>query len=289
MLLSNILYGLYNSSALVVMSLGFTLTFGISGVANFAYGGYYVLAAYCTWYLYTGLSLPYALSALISILLVSVSAGLVFRFVLLRIRGQIMSEIIATFAIGLIILELLIYFVGGYGRELPLFIDRSVGIGHTYIDVHRVIVILLCPFLVLGLWLFTHRTRIGLAFRAIAQEERTALTLGIDSDMIATLSVAGGVALAGMAAVSIYPLETVTTISGYTVMINALAVCIIGGIGSTTGLVMASLLVGFAQKFADVYVGSNYRMVVSLAALVLILCFKPSGLLGKQKELEERI
>ena len=72
-------------------------------------------------------------------------------------------------------------------------------------------------------------------------------------------------------------------------MINALAVCIIGGLGSTTGLVMGSLLIGFAQKFTDIYIGSNYRMVVSLAAILLILFLKPSGLLGKQKELEERI
>jgi branched-chain amino acid transport system permease protein len=271
------------------MAIGFTLTFGISGVANFAYGAFYVLAAYSTWFLFNKLSFPYLLSAPVSVLLVAVLGGLTYRFVLLRIHGQKISEVIATFGIGLVILELLMYFAGGYGRELPTFTEESVRIGQTYVDLHRMAIILLCAVLVFFLWFFTHHTQTGLAFRGIAQEKRTALSLGINSDWIATLSVASGAALAGIAAIAIFPLETVTTISGYTVMINALAVCIIGGMGSTTGLVMGSLIIGFAQKFTDIYIGSNYRMVVSLAAILIILFLKPSGLLGKQKELEERI
>ena len=289
MLLSNLIYGLVNSAALAVMAIGFTLTFGISGVANFAYGAYYVLAAYCTWSLYHMLSLPYPLAVFVSILLVAALGGLTYRFILLRIHGQVISEVIATFAMGLLILELLVYFAGGYGRELPAFSDYSFKLGGAYIDLHRLMIIALSGVLVAGLWVFTHHTRIGLAFRGIAQEEGTALTLGINSDWIGTLSVSMGVALAGVSAVALFPLETVTTIAGYNVMINALAVCIIGGMGSTTGLVLASLIVGFAQKASDIYIGSNYRMVVSLAAILLILFFKPSGLMGKQKELEERI
>ncbi|MEJ2098637.1 MAG: branched-chain amino acid ABC transporter permease [Desulfobacterales bacterium] len=289
MLLSNFIYGLVNSAALAVMAIGFTLTFGISGVANFAYGAYYVLAAYCTWSLYHMLSLPYPLAVFVSILLVAAMGGFTYRFVLLRIHGQVISEVIATFAMGLLILELLVYFAGGYGRELPAFSDYSFQLGGAYIDLHRLMIIALSGVLVAGLWVFTHHTRIGLAFRGIAQEEGTALTLGINSDWIGTLSVSMGVALAGLSAVALFPLGTVTTIAGYNVMINALAVCIIGGMGSTTGLVLASLLVGFAQKASDIYIGSNYRMVVSLAAILLILFFKPSGLMGKQKELEERI
>jgi branched-chain amino acid transport system permease protein len=289
MLITNFIYGLFNSAALCLMAVGFTLTFGISGVANFAYGAFYVLAAYSTWFLFNKLSFPYLLSAPVSVLLVAVLGGLTYRFVLLRVHGQKISEVIATFGIGLVILELLMYFAGGYGRELPTFTEESVRIGQTYVDLHRMAIILLCAVLVFFLWVFTHHTQTGLAFRGIAQEKRTALSLGINSDWIATLSVSSGAALAGIAAIAIFPLETVTTISGYTVMINALAVCIIGGMGSTTGLVIGSLIIGFAQKFTDIYIGSNYRMVVSLAAILIILFLKPSGLLGKQKELEERI
>ena len=73
------------------------------------------------------------------------------------------------------------------------------------------------------------------------------------------------------------------------VLIRALAVCIIGGLGSTGGVILASFVIGFAERFTDSYVGSHWTMIVSLAAILIVLIIRPSGLFGKQKELEERI
>ncbi len=72
-------------------------------------------------------------------------------------------------------------------------------------------------------------------------------------------------------------------------LIKALAVCIIGGLGSSGGVIIASIVIGFAERFTDSYIGSHWTMIVSLAALLLVLVIKPSGIFGKQKELEERI
>jgi branched-chain amino acid transport system permease protein len=76
---------------------------------------------------------------------------------------------------------------------------------------------------------------------------------------------------------------------GYDVLIKALAVCIIGGLGSTGGVIVAGVIIGFAERFTDTYIGSHWTMIVSLAAILLVLAIKPSGLFGQQKELEERI
>ena len=143
--------------------------------------------------------------------------------------------------------------------------------------------------MILGLWWFTHHTRLGLAFRGIAQDERTALTLGIDSDRIALLSVSLGAGLAALAATVIIPLGSIAPGEGYDVLIKALAVCIIGGLGSTGGTIVASFVIGFAERFTDTYISSHWTMIVSLAAILVVLTLKPSGLFGKQKELEERI
>jgi branched-chain amino acid transport system permease protein len=143
--------------------------------------------------------------------------------------------------------------------------------------------------LAVGLYLFTHHTRTGLAFRGIAQDEKTALSLGINSDRIAGISVAFGSGLAAVAAVLILPRGTISVNEGYDVLINALAVCIIGGLGSTVGVVVASFLIGYAQMLTDVLSGPHWKMIVSLVAILVILVVKPSGLFGKQKELEERI
>ena len=177
----------------------------------------------------------------------------------------------------------------GIEYTLPVFADKSFLIAGTYVDMQRVIIVFSSVALVFSLWLFTHHTSIGLAFRGIAQDERTALTFGIDSDWVATLSVSLGAGLAAIAATLVVPLGTISVGEGYGVLLNALAVCIIGGLGSTGGVIVASLVVGFAQRFTDTYIGSHWTMIVSLAAILIVLVVKPSGLFGKQKELEERI
>jgi branched-chain amino acid transport system permease protein len=272
------------------MAIGFNLTFGISGVANFAYGALYVTAAYVSWMLLNLLNLPYFISALLSILFTTLLGALMYRFVLLRVRGQALSEVIATFGIGLAILELFRYlgFVG-FEYTLPVFIDQSFFVLGAYVDMQRILIVIFGVLLILGLWVFTHHTSLGLAFRGIAQDERTALSLGIDSDWIATLAVSFGAGLAAIASTIIIPLGSISPSEGYSVLIKALAVCIIGGLGSTGGVIVASFIIGFAERFTDSYISSHWTMIVSLAAILIVLIVKPSGLFGEQKELEERI
>ena len=290
MFLGTTIYAVLNSAILAVMAIGFSLTFGISGVANFAYGAMYILAAYMSWMVFNLLELPYGLSICVSLLATMGVGALMYRFVLLRVRGQPLSEVIATFGIGLAILELFQYlgFVG-FEYTLPVFIDEGFLIGETMVDLQRVLIAAAARVARGGLWAFTHHTRLGLAFRGIAQDERTALTLGMDSDRIAMFSVSLGCGLAALAATLIIPLGSISPSEGYEVLIKALAVCIIGGLGSTGGVIVASFVIGFAERFTDTYIGSHWTMIVSLAAILIVLVVKPSGLFGRQKELEERI
>jgi branched-chain amino acid transport system permease protein len=290
MLLGTIVYAFVNSIILALMAIGFNLTFGISGVANFAYGALYIFSAYATWMGLNLVGMPYPAAAAVSILLTMLAGALMYRFILLRVRGQALSEVIATFGIGLAILEIFRYlgFVG-FEYNLPVFVDDSVVLAGVFIDVQRLLIVIIGSVVILGLWWFTHHTRLGLAFRGIAQDERTALTLGIDSDWIALLSVSLGAGLAALAATVIIPLGSIAPGDGYEVLIKALAVCIIGGLGSTGGTIVASFVIGFAERFTDTYISSHWTMIVSLAAILVVLTLKPSGLFGKQKELEERI
>ncbi len=290
MIVGTAIYAIINSVILALMAMGFNLTFGISGVANFAYGAFYVLAAYTTWMLMHLLGLPYPLSVLFSIVGCTLCGALLYRLVLIRVRGQALSEVIATFGIGLAILELFRYlgFVG-FDYTLPVFVDKSFIIFGTYVDMQRILIVIVGILLIAVLWLFTHNTALGLAFRGIAQDERTALTFGIDPDTIAMLAVALGAGLAAMAATVIIPLGSISPEEGYDVLIKALAVCIIGGLGSSGGVILASFVIGFVERFTDAFIGSHWTMIVSLAAILLVLVVKPSGLFGKQKELEERI
>jgi len=290
MLIGTTIYALINSVILALTAIGFNLTFGISGVANFAYGAFYILSAYTTWILMNQFGVPYLISVPVSILLMAVLGALMYRLVLKRLRGQVLAEVIATFGMGLVILELFRYFgLVGFEYTLPPFIDSSHIILGTYLDMQRILIVIVAVVVIFLLWFFTHYTSLGLAFRGIAQDERTALTFGMDSDKIATLAVAFGAGLAAVAAAVIIPLGSIAPGEGYDVLIKALAVCIIGGLGSTGGVIAASFLIGFAERFTDSYIGTHWTMIVSLAAILCVLLIKPSGFFGKQKELEERI
>jgi branched-chain amino acid transport system permease protein len=285
-----LMYGIINSVSLALMALGFALVYGISRVPNFAHGALYVVSGFLTWGFLRGAGLNYLVSILLALLITALLGALIYRFVLIRVRGMSTSEIIASYAIGLAILEGLRW--GGFKGmtyTLPPFIAGSVIIADTPVDFQRLLVVVFGVAVVGALWLFTHFTRIGLALRGMAQDERAALMLGIDSDKMALVAMAFGSALAGLAAVLLLPLGNIVVEAGYNVLILAIAVCIVGGLGSWMGAVLAAFIIGFAQILTVVYLGAHFQMVVALLAIIFTLILKPSGLFGRQKELEERV
>jgi len=157
------------------------------------------------------------------------------------------------------------------------------------IDIQRLLIIT-AGLLILGfMWLFTHYHRIGLALRAMAQNERAALMLGINSDRMANIALCIGAALAGIAAIAIMPLSNINCESGYTVLTTAIAVCVIGGLGSWGGTIIASLVLGLGTTIMSAFGGTMWNSVLIFGLIILILIVRPSGLFGKQKELEERV
>lgn len=285
-----LIYGIINSIVFALVAIGFALVYGISRQPNFAHGALYVLAGFLTWTFLLKLGLNYAASITLSILIIAGLGAVLYRFLLIRIKGMEASEIIASFGIGLAIMEGLRFFgFRGKTYTLPMFLEGTVTVGNVPVDFQRLFIIGIGVVLVALLWVFTHYTKLGLALRAIAQDERAALMLGIDSDLASLMALALGSALAGLAAIAILPLGNITVEKGYDILINAIAVCIIGGLGSWGGAVLASFILGFAQMLTVYFVGAQWQMVVALLAIIIILIAKPSGLLARQKELEERV
>jgi branched-chain amino acid transport system permease protein len=285
-----IIYGIINSVTLALMALGFTLVYGVSRLPNFAHGALYVLTGYLAWILLNRVGLVYPLAMLISLVLTGLIGAAMYQFVLVRVRGMPISEIIASYAIGLAILEGLRWGgLKGATFTLPPFVEGSVDVLGTSVDFQRILVVVLGAALVGALWLFVNRSKLGLALKGMAQDERAALTLGIDSDRMAVVAMALGSVLAGVAALVLLPLGNIVVEAGYHVLIMAVAVCIVGGLGSWTGAILAAFIIGFAQILTVVYLGAHYQVVVALVAIIGTLIWRPSGLFGRQKELEERV
>lgn len=172
---------------------------------------------------------------------------------------------------------------------LPTFYPGSVDLFGVFVDNQRLIIVGTGILVFVLLFVFTHYTKIGLALRGIAQDERAAMMLGINSDMTAVVSLAIGSALAAFAGILLLPLGNIVVEAGYNVLIFAIAVCVIGGLGSWGGTVLASFIIGFAQILTEAFISTHYQMVVALLAIILTLLIKPSGIFGRQKELEERV
>jgi branched-chain amino acid transport system permease protein len=289
-LIGILIYGSFESIRLALFALGFALVYGTSRLPNFAHGALYIICGFVTWSFLRTVGLNYFLSIILAIIVTGAIGALIYQFILIRVRGMAISEIIASYAIGLAILEGLRW--GGFKGmtyTLPTFIQGSIFIAGVPMPLHRIVVLICGAGLVGFLWLFTHYTRIGLALRGMAQDERAALMLGIDSDRMAVVAMVFGSMLAGLAAVLLLPLGNIVVETGYKVLILAIAVCVVGGLGSWMGAVLAALLIGFAQILTEVYLGTHFKMVVALLAIIITLILRPSGLFGRQKELEERV
>ncbi len=285
-----LVYGIINSITLSLISLGFALVYSISRLPNFAHGALYISSGYLVWTFLNRAGLPYLPSIVLGIGLTSLMGAAIYRFILIRVRGMEISEIIATYAIGLAIIEGLRWGgLRGMTFMLPSFIPGSVRLLGVDIDYQRLFVVGIGLITFLLLYLFTHFNRIGLALRGIAQNERAAMMLGINSDMTAVVSLAIGSGLAGFSAVLILPLGSIIAEAGHDALIAAIAVCIIGGLGSWGGTIVASFIIGFARILTEHFISAHFQMVIALLAIILTLILKPSGIFGRQKELEERV
>jgi branched-chain amino acid transport system permease protein len=285
-----LIYGIINSFSLALMAIGFTLVYGICRLPNFAHGALYVITGFLVWSLIHLLKLNYVISILLALVIMGLVGAAIYRFVLIRVRGMATSEIIATYALGLAILEFLRW--GGFKGmtyTLPVFIEGSINIGGTPVDFQRIIVIAIGIVVVTFMWLFTHFNKTGLALRGMAQDEHAAMMLGIDSDWMAVIAMAMGSILAGLSAIALLPLGNIVVEAGYNVLILSIAVCIVGGLGSWVGAILAAFMIGFLQIITVAYIQSHFQMVVALLAIIITLILRPSGLFGRQKELEERV
>ncbi len=285
-----VIYGFINSLNLSLIATGFALVYGVSRVPNFAHGAFYVLTGCLSWILLNKAGLNYVACIVLSLAITTFVGLLIYQLVIIRIRGMPVSEIIASFAIGMAILEA--FRLAGFRGpkfSLPKFVEGIVNIFGIPVDWQRIILIFVGLSLIAILYLFTHYTRIGLGLRAIAQDEPAALMIGIDSDLAATIALAIGSTLVSIAAIVILPLGTITVEAGYDVLIFAIAVCIVGGLGSWLGAVVASFVIGYLQIITVRYIAPHFQTVIAMLAIILILILRPSGFFGKQKELEERV
>jgi branched-chain amino acid transport system permease protein len=277
------LNGLVIGAMYMLMAVGFTLTFGIMRVVNFAHGEFYMLGAFAGFFTYVQWEMPFVVCLLIAAVTVGILGMLIERTLIQPFRSDEMSGMIATLAISVIIQNGAVLLWGPSPRAMPDIVTGSLTIGPFSFSWSRLVVIAAAALIFVAFWLFMQRTRLGRAMRAVAQDTETALLQGIRVNTIYPLAFGLSVALAALAGALMGPVFSVSPFVGLTPMLKAFVVVILGGLGSVPGAVVGGLMLGMIESFTATIFGSLVSDILQLLLVILILLVRPAGLLGQRE------
>lgn len=267
----------------LLMSIGFTLVFGIMRVVNFAHGEFYMLGAFAAFFAVTQIDMPYA-AAVAFAFGGAVLVGALVEFVVFRpFRGDELSGMIASLGLALILQNLALIAFGPDPLAMPSLVSGAWRIDSLIVPKSRVLVIGASAVILALFYFFLMHTRAGRALRALVQDPEIAAAYGVRVEAMYALGLGLGVALAAIAGALMAPLFGVSPFIGGTPLLKAFIVVILGGLGSIPGAVLASLLLGLIESFTSSFVSASAADIVIFALVVAVLLIRPSGLLGHKE------
>ncbi|MBS6546608.1 MAG: branched-chain amino acid ABC transporter permease [Butyricicoccus pullicaecorum] len=288
MLFEQILNGLTIGSTYALVAIGFTMVFGVLELVNFANGSIYMLGGYITLMIYLGLGGHFVLAFILSLILTGVVGFTMDRIVLSRLRAKKapkLSGLIATMGVATILDNFILLFFGSQTKPYPNMIDfGKFYIGDTAVNSAQLIILAVSLLLMALLSLVTYKTKFGKAMRCTAQNADAAKLMGINVNFIiaATFFISSMLAAVAGTMVGMY-YQSIDINAGFTVGMKTMASAVLGGVGVLPGAMLGGLLVGLFETLGASYISAGYRDAIAFIILILIILFKPSGLLGKKK------
>jgi branched-chain amino acid transport system permease protein len=299
--------GLSKGSIYALVALGYTLVYGVLKLINFAHSEVFMVGTWTILGVYTVLGategsagswsvLLFLLAAVAAAALASGSTALVIERIAYRPlrRRNAPSLIFLITAIGfsLALMEvfgfvLARFFGAPFGRAtvtIPTLVPRSVlvQLGETAISNIDVIVVVAALAMMVGLDQFINRTRLGRGVRAVAQDPDTAALMGVDKDRVIMLIFLLGGTLAGVAAVLFTMKFSITKFDiGFLLGLKAFTAAVLGGIGNIRGALLGGLALGVVEVYSSALISSNWEDVTAFVVLVIVLMFRPTGILGE--------
>ena len=281
-LLNIVAVGLLLGGIYALVSVGLNLIFGVIRVVNFAQGEFVMLGMYGTFAVSAATGLDPYLGVVVVVPALFVLGALVQRLVLSRLRAEPAMQIFATFGLLLLLQNVVLAVTRGTAYSVNTPVSQiSVGLGTVQIGLSRVIVLLAATAVAgaLGLWL--QRSTLGRAIRAVAQDQRAATLMGVNTDRVYMLSFGIGAGLAGLAGCLLAPLYTMSPQIGTNFILPAFAVVVLGGLGSVGGAYVGGLMVGMIEALAGYYLDPALKHAVLFAVFIAVLVVRPSGLFGQ--------
>lgn len=278
-----LLAGLYT-----LMAVGLSLGFGVLRIINFAQGEMIMLGAYGAFWLFTLMGVDPLVS-----LPVLVAAGFGLGWVLFRgvvakvLDAPHINQILLTFGIGLAIQHLAIILWTGNARSTtPAYATASTVVGDVLLVHGRLAAFAAAVVMVAALIAWLQWSETGRATRAVAENRSAAILMGIDVSRIYALSFGVSCALSVATGVVVSSILTITPFMGFPMLVKAIAIVILGGLGSIAGTVLGAFALAFAETFVSYYLpeGSGWAEGIAFVLIIAILLVRPRGILGQAVE-----
>jgi branched-chain amino acid transport system permease protein len=277
--------GMVRGALYSLIAVGFVLVFSVGGILNLAHGTFYMLGAYFTFIFYglvfgSGQSGTLLSSLILAVISVSVLACLVYHVLLRRKIESLVYTMVMTLALALFVSEIMSLLFGVSGTSVPSLVEGSLSISGVKIIKHQLIILPITGLILPVLWVFLKKTKMGQSIDAVSQHRTGALLMGVNVEK-ATLVTSGlSAGLAALAGALIAPVSSVVPEMWLFPLIKAFAIAILGGMGSLTGSIIASFVLGYAEVVTSFSIDEQLTEMVSLAVIVFVLIFKPSGIMG---------
>ncbi|MCX5512789.1 branched-chain amino acid ABC transporter permease [Kaistia algarum] len=283
--IADILFGgLFQGSLYAMMAVGLALVWTTIGVFNFSHGVLMMLGAYFAWQL-VDWGLPPALAFPLAVLLMAGAGWLLQATVVRPLIGRanlVLVVVITTLAAGSLVENGVLELWGPRSKQIPPLIAGNAMLGGVGVSLHQIAIIVVTPIILLALWLFLNRTRLGLALRAVAQNEDAARLVGLNVTMLYGLAFAIAAALAALAGIFLGGYRFMTPVMGADPLLKALIVVVFGGISSISGPIFAAYLIGFFEAICSYYFGLYWTPALLFGALILTLMIKPEGIFASR-------
>jgi branched-chain amino acid transport system permease protein len=279
--------GLLRGGLYALMAVGLALVFGVMNICHFAHGEYYVLGAYAAYFAFVTYNMnpvpAIITAALLSFLAGAITDRLFFYPLRKRSKGDwVMNAFLLTAGLSVVLQSVYRLVFGNRYLGITQYWHATFHIFGMTVSADRVMAFAIALMAIAGMWFFLQRTRTGRAIRAVSQDERGAMLVGIDLDRIHTLTFALGSMLAGLGGASLLSLSPAYPQGGNKPLIASWFVVTIAGLGNVQGAIIGGFIVGVFESVSYFYLGQGWQEVASLGLLILLLLFKPTGLFGTE-------
>jgi len=280
-----LIFGAVQSAIYALLAMGYSLVYGVGGILNLAHGAYYLIAIYLFYWLLSFFigETGFVLAMILTLILVSIFGMASYLLIIKPLQEHEISVLIGTFALAFFVERLVSVIFNPKTKSVSTIWDINIEIFGVQILLHRIILII-TALVVMGLvTLFINKSKLGKSIRAVSQDKEAASLMGINVNRILMYTVTISAFLAGVAGVFFCPIDRIAPYMGWTVLIDSIAVVILGGMGSFLGSLVGAFILGYVRMFTNFFIDPVISTIMPVIVIIFILIIRPRGLFGKKE------